>query len=586
MMSKRAFLLLFCIGFAACTSRNDAAGGDAGVSTDGPGAIDGLTLTDGTSGGDGATGPTCAGIPTKGSTLKSHQSGDWVAAIEPNATLTPVSIANAAANQTGAVVDYEQKSARYAGFVGTIPKGAGDDFLQLVEQAKGRISAALPGVKIIANGGQTTSHDGFVALRGIRAEIDVTGGNISQLRLGALAAVIDKQEQEISGAPKPMSGTSNGFSLRLSAIARIDRVVFIGAITQRETPQIANAPAEQLADDFASDVTIGLASTTTQPVCDQQTLTATPLNKVDIIWVIDESGSMQTEREAVAAGAAAFFKHAGDLGLDFRMGVTNVVSPTGSYSAAVGKFCSKISTNPNDMGGDDRFLLPTEQAIFESCVKNPPGYEGGSEHGLVNAKKAVENHLPRAANDPAKIRNGAKVVIIVMSDEVPQTAATILANNFKQCTLPTDVQTALDAFLQPDIDYYHGKTDPEAALDFFHVIGGTCTSKCSNTPDVAHGYLDLAKAFNGELWDLCASDIAASVRKMLDQMVQGASPYVLPAVPIPATLQIVVGGKVLERGGEEGFFHTAGTKSVGFGAKVLLKTGTPIVASYQAWKQP
>ena len=62
---------------------------------------------------------------------------------------------------------------------------------------------------------------------------------------------------------------------------------------------------------------------------------------------------------------------------DFRMGVTNVIPQKTQTGYA--KFCSRISSNKSDSGGTDRFLLPSEQTIFASCIKNPPGYEGGSE---------------------------------------------------------------------------------------------------------------------------------------------------------------------------------------------------------------
>ena len=62
-----------------------------------------------------------------------------------------------------------------------------------------------------------------------------------------------------------------------------------------------------------------------------------------------------------------------------------------------------------------------ETAIFESCVRNPPGYEGGSEHGLTNALEAIKRHLPRQANAPDKIRPNANLAIIIATDELPRT---------------------------------------------------------------------------------------------------------------------------------------------------------------------
>jgi hypothetical protein len=308
------------------------------------------------------------------------------------------------------------------------------------------------------------------------------------------------------------------------------------------------------------------------------TITALPV--ADIIWVVDESGSMDDDRQNIVNNANNFFSRALSSGLDFRMCVTNVVQPNGSYKAALGKCCSRISTNSTDDGGVDRFLLPSEQSIFSACVKNPPGYEGYAEYGLVNAKEAVTRHLPRAASDPSKIRPDAKLVIIVATDEYPESLASVIGSaNKSVATLPAATQSSVDAALQPYLALFTGATDPEAAA-MFHVIGGVSNNSCNAY--MAHGYKELAQQLGGQVGDVCQKDLGNTLQVIIDSVVGSASPVKLEYVPISASLAVALDAVAIERGRDNGFDYRSANNALVF-INVKYKKGSEVVASYKRW---
>ena len=194
-----------------------------------------------------------------------------------------------------------------------------------------------------------------------------------------------------------------------------------------------------MVDDLSNGTSLARASDKVFNECDVGTITSLPV--ADIIWVIDESGSMSDNRTDIVNNANNFFSRALSSGLDFRMGVTNVCSPTGSYKSSVGNFCSTVSTNTSDLGGADRFLLPSEQTIFSACIKNPPGYEGGSEYGMVNAtrggeeapapggQRPDEDPPQRQAGDHRRHRRGT-----------PRASPAPSATAASTCTLPAATQ--------------------------------------------------------------------------------------------------------------------------------------------------
>jgi len=260
--------------------------------------------------------------------------------------------------------------------------------------------------------------------------------------------------------------------------------------------------------------------------------------------------------------------------------VTNVCTPTGSYKAAVGKFCSRISSSTTDMGGTDRFLLPSEQTIFSSCIKNPPGYEGGTEYSLLNAKEAVKLHLPRATGNPAKIRPQATLVIIVATDEIANGLRTPIGSYTRTCTMPASQQATLDAALAPYLSLFQGLTDPEAAA-MYHIIGGVCNNSCS--AQYNHAHWTLAKKLSGQIADVCQKNLGNTLQVIIDAITGAASPVVLDYVPISASLATAMDAIAISRSRTNGFDFRSSSNSLVF-INVKYKKGSEVIASYKRWE--
>jgi hypothetical protein len=256
----------------------------------------------------------------------------------------------------------------------------------------------------------------------------------------------------------------------------------------------------------------------------------------------------------------------------------------------VGRFCSFASTDPAHSGGSDHFLLPTELSTFEACIKNPPGYEQGYEYGLVNSQEAVKRHLPRAASNKARIRTGAQVVIIVVTDEAPQSLKSgsggfLNSSDVKKCTLDPTVQSKVNSALKSYVDYFSGKSSSGAEIDHYHVIGGACSSTgCSSPPEIAHGYKELAQKFSGKLYDVCSSNLGSSVTDIINGIVATGAPNLLPTIPISASVSVALDGTTLTRSRKGGYYHPPLSKRIVFTGATQPKAGSKVVICYKLWK--
>jgi hypothetical protein len=547
--------------------------------------------------------------------LRKSTTGDWHVALEKTATYGELQITNAGAKDAAGVIDESGTMAEVAGFVvsrDTDKENLQEELTAIVQALNTKPPGGSGTVSQRSSGNQIKSHDKYDSVQGTILDVTLsTASNVSTVRNELVGALLGKQMAELGNLPGPYGSSHTEFVIRFVTLKRFEfkedaqgniekdangypldsgdkskwRLMVMGAVSAKANYQDPSRVTGFIVDDLSNGTALATAGDVVQNECDVGTISSLPI--ADIIWVIDESGSMDDKRQDVVNNANNFFSRALSSGLDFRMGVTGVCDPDDTWgdcpSTVVGKFCSKISTNQSDDGGVDRFLLPSEQSIFSSCIKNPPGYEGGSEYGLVNTKEAVKKHLPRAANAPDKVRADAKLVIIIATDEVPESlSSTIGYSNFSSCTLDASTQTAVNSAIQPYVSLLSGVTDPEAAA-VVHLIGGVCNSTgCSWEPDVAHGYKELVQQLGGQIGDVCQKDLGNTLQVIIDSIVAGASPVKLDFVPISTSLAVAMDGVEILRSRTNGFDYRSSGNSLVF-ISVKYKKGSEVVASYKRW---
>ena len=518
-----------------------------------------------------------SGKGLKAMQFQSSKTGDWKVALEKGSTYGELTMTGAAAKEAVAVFDLTAPQRAVAGFVLSLPaSGSGVKVDQEVTTLIGK-AGGLTGAKTVAqlsSGSPKTSHDSYPSVVSTQLAITLTAAApASTVRNNLLSALLGKTPTNLPAATVGVAATIH--ALRFSTLLRPDgRLLVMEAVA--EATQAADVKKETgiTLDDLSNGTGLATATDGATVECDPFILTKTP--KADIIWVVDDSASMKNNQKDVAANAKDFFSRAVKAGLDFRVGVTGVHKNTN------GKFCSTISTKVSDPGGPDRFLLPSEQKIFEACILNPPGASGTPyEYGLKSGKDAVTSHLPRAANSPAKIRTDAALVVIQVTDEGAQSVKSAkLGVSLTKCTLDTKVQGKLDTFLKPHLDLFAGqdaKYGAEAKA-VVHFIGGICTNKCK--AQIGHGYIKVAAATAGLTADVCQQNLGATMQIIISTITGQASLIKLQYVPISASLAVAVEKNQLARSRDKGYDYSPATNTLIFYSTPFNK-GDRVVASYR-----
>jgi len=135
------------------------------------------------------------------------------------------------------------------------------------------------------------------------------------------------------------------------------------------------------------------------------------LNKVDMIWIIDNSGSMEDEQNALAVNFEKFINKFIQDGTDFRIGITTT-DTSGVYAVNRddGKFLGQTPVINSHMSNLE---------VINGFMKNIKVGTDGSpyERGLEATLMALEKDRDPSSNNYNFLREDAFLAIIIVSDE-------------------------------------------------------------------------------------------------------------------------------------------------------------------------
>jgi hypothetical protein len=515
-------------------------------------------------------------------TLHKDPRGNFGLVIPSGVSAHTVSIAGAASSESAVALNASGVAALVATRLTDLTSPAAE-----VSKIQQQLSAALTGLgssaTVRAAGSSGSSAEKHPDVKEVIWDVSAGAAmEPGELRNRLFAVLLAKPLTALSGLPGAVAAPSAKLMIKLAlALRPTGQIIVSAAVANQADYDDTSTGLSFLVDDLGNGTAVAQAGTSPVFECDIRAISSKAV--ADIIWIVDESGSMNDNRQDIVNNVTTFFNKALAAGLDFRMGVAGMKKP--GAGVLLGKFCSDGNGASSDDGGEDRFLLPDEKDAFTACVKNPPYYEGGSEHGLSHGYWAVKNHLPRAASSSHKIREGAHLAVIFVTDETAQELTEEEGDFFGEpgflsymdykktnCQLTPDKQVKLETFIQPLVDLFGG------AQATVHLIGGVCNNACS--AEVAFGYQELVNAFGGQTGDVCQHDLNATLQVIIDTITASASPRTLKYVPISSTLAVEANGLLLPRSRTQGWVYNPTSNSLTF-INVQVPKGAVVVASYQ-----
>lgn len=514
-----------------------------------------------------------------------------------NKTVTQeVTVANATDHTQVVCHDLQEDTSEVAGFTltrdldattdGTPIPGLSDNFTRI----KSRVETAFgtANVTMRASGSTTMSHEEYATVVNAIFDITITTPTtVSGVRNKFLAAVLGVPQSQLSNLPDENAfGTADTTFVAAIAVQKAEPKLFHGdgtfeikdtyiivqgGVARRTKYESTSAQTPMNLDDFSNST--GWAGPTAghEDECEPYEVATVPV--ADIIWVIDESGSMYEEQQSVANNAVNFFNRAIAYGLDFRMGIVDVGQMNN------GRFC----TGQGQSG--DYFLGPGNLAQFQQCALEPWGggtEEGGSEFGITQGYNAIVNHLPRQSGSPSKIRPDATLVLIYVSDERAEELKEDCGAGEGSGMAPVDPACMWDV-IGPTVQLLQG-TSSTGGIGKAHAIIGPPPNGCDSADQVGQGYLDIVQFMGGQIGSICQTDLGPTLQVIIEDIVASSSPVRLLHHPISLSLSVSKDGIALPRSRVSGFDYRASANTIVFiGQTFDPNHPSEVLISYYRW---
>ncbi|EAU65178.1 conserved hypothetical protein [Stigmatella aurantiaca DW4/3-1] len=258
---------------------------------------------------------------------------------------------------------------------------------------------------------------------------------------------------------------------------------------------------------------------------------------VDILWVVDDSGSMANQRETLTLNFSRFLEELLRLQVRFQIGVIS----TNFVDRGVLRGTTKIITGET----------PEPRQVFLQNTAFPASSRARLEQGLRMMELALTEPNLSGAN-AGFLRPNAALAVIVVTDE-------------------DDGSYGDPAYYARFLRSLKGPGNEN--LSSLSIIGGTTPDGCfppgeevyfGGRADPAFRYSAVATRTGGIVGSICDASFESTLVKIASALNSLRRAFPLSLKPVPATLHVLVNGTPVPRDLVNGWQYRADTQSVAF----------------------
>ncbi len=356
-------------------------------------------------------------------------------------------------------------------------------------------------------------------------------------------------------------------------------------VTATPTPTVTPTPTPTVTATPTPTVTVTPTPTPTAkpPVAKQDAynVTANTTAKVDMLFCIDNSGSMSNKQKVLSDSVDTFIGQFVMRGVDFHIGVvtTDVSSTSASYWAS--KLPGYLDVNRGRLASKyERYLTSSSANTVDKFKVNAKvGTSGsGDEQCFASMLFALDTGmLATGGFNEGFVRDDALLSMIVVSDEDENVGR----NN------PGETVDGLIARMKSRLAAVKGPNSRGYSFDF--VINKTATAPASISYPLSAGanfypnfYLKAADAFVAKTYDVL-KNFGGDLAKIGGDIInQAEKEFKLTQKPIDGTIIVKIDGKTIALDGVNGYTYHADRNTIElWGAALASSPGAKITIDYQ-----
>lgn len=338
-------------------------------------------------------------------------------------------------------------------------------------------------------------------------------------------------------------------------------------------------------------------------------------NKVDLLWVVDNSPSMIPAQNNILNNISAFMTNFQSKNLDFKLAVTT----TEAYLAgtkftgnnAYSQFRDGATLYQLDAQGRPTttvsyskysgifVIVPGVLNLINTFITN--AYQGDQGSGDERAFRSLQIALNDSQNTGFH-RPDAYLAVIILSDEDDFSGDSRIEGSWIG-QLPGETFAQYQARYVPDHDYAAPTLDSVATyisfLDTFtnstpsnrhynvsaiSVLDNTCqtaqTSAGSPNSIIGQRYVDIAHQTAGTVGSLCDTNFAATLTKIQENILELSSQFFLQRTPVVSSISVVVNSASISQDPVNGWTYNATVNSIVFHGSSIPPQGANIAINF------
>ncbi len=278
--------------------------------------------------------------------------------------------------------------------------------------------------------------------------------------------------------------------------------------------------------------------------------------EVDVLWVVDNSCSMDEELQRVRDNFDFFITEFVGLGLDFNLAVITTDMDTAGHQGAIqGGIITEDSSDP-----EAEFLTNIDQGSSGS----------GSEKGLAATKAALSDPL-LSGDNAGFMRDDAALAVVIVSDEDDDSSTS--SSSFASFLLGLKSDAELVSFSSI-------VGDPVTSSDW---LGGCQEWSGADMLSASAGttYVEVSDATGGIFASICTSNYDEALQHVSLTSAGMTVEFQLSQEPSDlAQMTVTVAGNDVGNDASDGWTYDATTNTITFHGDAIPGPGDDVVVSY------
>lgn len=322
-------------------------------------------------------------------------------------------------------------------------------------------------------------------------------------------------------------------------------------------------------------------------------------NQLDILFVIDNSGSMDNEQLTLANNFAAFMGDFQTKGYDFKIAVTGTDaylanSLMGTTISTTYAQAAKFRDGPIRTDSGSYSLMGTHSGVFVILPSTPNIFDPITKLGVfpTNIKQGVNGSGDERAfssfmtslNSPLNagfLRSKSFLAVIIVSDEDDFSDYTRTLN-----AAPDHSYTAASLHsIQSYVDQLDSLTGTTGASRRYNVsnISPLDTACAPNWMDshLPNRMVQLTNATNGISGSICDATFATSLNQIQSKISELSTQFFLDRVPVVETIYVKVNDVPISQDAANGWTYDSTANSIVFHGSSIPAQGADIYITFQ-----